>query len=75
MAHRICALVEHKGMALQAAVDRVIQGDLAALGGEGGVIAVAPDGQLAWGFNTEGMYRARIAEDRPVVVGVYKDET
>jgi beta-aspartyl-peptidase (threonine type) len=62
-------------MALQAAVDHVIQGDVAALGGEGGVIAVAPDGQMAWSFNTQGMYRARIAEDVPLVVGVYEDET
>ena len=75
MAHRIAALVEYKRLPLQAAVDQAIQGDLAALGGQGGVIAVAPDGQMAWSFNTEGMYRARIAEDEPVVVGLYKDES
>jgi beta-aspartyl-peptidase (threonine type) len=74
VAQRICALVEYRGLALQAAVDQVIQDDLTALGGEGGVIAVAPDGQMAWSFNTQGMYRARIAEDQAVVVGVYKDD-
>lgn len=74
VAHEICALVQHKGLALQAAADQVIQGQLSDLGGEGGVICVAPDGQMAWSFNTEGMYRARIAADEPLVVGVYKDD-
>jgi beta-aspartyl-peptidase (threonine type) len=75
VAHEICALVQHKGLPLQDACDQVIQGDLSALGGDGGVIAVAPDGQMAWSFNTTGMYRARIAEGEPLVVGVYRDET
>ena len=74
VAHEICALVEHTRMPLQAAVDRVVQQDLTALGGQGGVIAVAPDGQMAWSFNTAGMYRARIADGQHLVVGVYKDD-
>ena len=74
VAHEICALVRHKGLSLQAAVDQVIQCDLTALGGEGGVIAVAPDGQMAWSFNTSGMYRARIGDGQGLIVGVYKDE-
>jgi beta-aspartyl-peptidase (threonine type) len=74
VAHRICALVELSGLSLQAAVDRVIQEDLTALGGQGGVIAVAPDGQMAWSFNTSGMYRARIADSLALEVSIYKDE-
>lgn len=74
VAHEICALVQHRGLSLQDAVDQVVQRDLTALGGEGGVIAVAPDGGLAWSFNTTGMYRARIADGQPLQVGVYKDE-
>ena len=74
VAHRICALVELAGMNLQAAADRVIQDDLGALGGQGGVIAVAPDGQMAWSFNTSGMYRARIAAGQALEVSIYKDE-
>jgi beta-aspartyl-peptidase (threonine type) len=74
VAHRICALVELKGLSLQAAVDEVIQRELTDLGGVGGVIAVAPDGQMAWSFNTSGMYRARIADGRPLEVAIYKDE-
>ncbi|WP_372783245.1 isoaspartyl peptidase/L-asparaginase family protein [Phenylobacterium sp.] len=74
VAREICALVELKGLSLQAAVDQVIQTDLTALGGQGGVIAVAPDGQMAWSFNTSGMYRARIADGQPLAVAIYKDE-
>lgn len=74
VARTICALVELKGLSLQAACDVVVQDELTALGGEGGVIAVAPDGAMAWSFNSSGMYRARIAADRPLEVGIYKDE-
>lgn len=75
VAHEICALVEHAGYSLQAACDRVIQERLTGLGGDGGVIAVAPDGEMAWSFNTSGMYRARLAAGEPLVTGIYKDET
>ncbi|MDP3746279.1 MAG: isoaspartyl peptidase/L-asparaginase [Phenylobacterium sp.] len=74
VAHEIAALVEHKGLSLQAAADIVIQDKLTALGGDGGIIAVAPDGQVAWSYNTSGMYRASLAANRPLVVGIYKDE-
>lgn len=74
VAHAIAARVELKGMSLQAAADEVIQNKLAALGGDGGVIAVAPDGQIAWSFNTPGMYRARASEGQSMVVGIYGDE-
>ena len=74
VAHAVAARVELKGMSLQAAVDDVIQNRLAALGGDGGVIAVAPDGQIAWSFNTPGMYRASAAEGKPMIVSIYKDE-
>jgi beta-aspartyl-peptidase (threonine type) len=74
VAREICALVEHKGMSLQAAADQVIQKDLTALKGDGGVIAVAPNGDMAWSFNTSGMYRAKVADGQPLVVGIYKDD-
>jgi beta-aspartyl-peptidase (threonine type) len=74
VAREICALVEHRRMDLQAAVDEVIQKKLTALEGDGGAIAITPDGEMAWSFNTSGMYRARAADGRPVQVGIYKDE-
>jgi beta-aspartyl-peptidase (threonine type) len=74
VAREICALVELKGLKLQQAADQVIQKELTALGGDGGVIAVAPDGQMAWSFNTSGMYRAKVGDGQPLVVGIYKDD-
>jgi beta-aspartyl-peptidase (threonine type) len=74
VARTICALVQYKGLSLQAAADEVVQRELSAMKGDGGVIAVAPDGEMAWSFNTSGMYRARLAEGRPLVVGIYKDD-
>lgn len=74
VAREVCALVEHRGVGLQAAADQVVQKQLTALGGDGGVIAVAPDGQMAWSFNTSGMYRAKVASNQPLTVGVYKDD-
>jgi beta-aspartyl-peptidase (threonine type) len=74
VARTICALVEYKGMSLQAAADEVVQKELAPIHGDGGVIAISPDGQMAWSFNTPGMFRARQAEGGPVQMGIFRDE-
>ena len=74
VARTICSLVQYKGIKLQAAVDEVVQKDLKTIHGDGGVIAITSDGQLAWSFNTPGMYRARIAEGGELQVGIYGDE-
>jgi beta-aspartyl-peptidase (threonine type) len=73
-AREVCALVQYKGLKLQQAVDEVIHAELSAIHGDGGVIALAPDGQMAWSFNTPGMYRARLAEGGKMEIGIYSDE-
>jgi beta-aspartyl-peptidase (threonine type) len=74
VAREICALVQYKGLALQQAADEVIRKRLAPIHGDGGVIAIAPDGQLAWSFNTPGMFRARQVEGGQIEVHIYNDE-
>lgn len=74
VARTICSLVQYKGMKLEEAVDQVVQKDLRAIHGDGGVIAITPDGQMAWSFNTPGMYRARLTEGGEIKVGIYGDE-
>lgn len=74
VAREICALVQYRGMTLQQAADEVIQTRLTALGGDGGIVALTPDGQMAWSFNTSGMYRARAAQGQASVISIYKDE-
>jgi beta-aspartyl-peptidase (threonine type) len=74
VARTICALVQYKGMGLQAAADEVVQKELMAIHGDGGIIALTPDGQLAWSFNTPGMFRAKVAEGGTAEIGIFKDE-
>ncbi len=61
-------------MKLQDAADQVIHKELQDLKGDGGVIAITPDGQMAWSFNTPGMFRARLAEGGKLQIGIYNDE-
>ncbi len=74
VARDVCALVQYKGYTLQQAADEVIQNKLKPIHGDGGVIAIAPDGQMTWSFNTPGMFRARLAEGGKVEVHIYSDE-
>ena len=74
VARTICALVEYRGMALQEAADEVIQKQLAAIHGDGGIVALTADGQLAWSFNTPGMFRALMVEGGVLQMGIYRDE-
>jgi beta-aspartyl-peptidase (threonine type) len=74
IAREICALVEDKHMKLQAAADEVIHKQLEGLHGDGGIIAIAPDGQQAWSFNTPGMYRARMSQGTQPTIAIYNDE-
>jgi beta-aspartyl-peptidase (threonine type) len=74
IAREICALVEDKHMKLQAAADEVIHKQLEGLHGDGGIIAIAPDGEQAWSFNTPGMYRARMSQGSQPTIAIYSDE-
>ena len=69
-AHSVAVRVK-SGSTLQAAVDGVLA-DIASLGGKGGMIAVAPSGDAAFGFTTPAMYRG-IAGPSGRRVAVYPD--
>jgi beta-aspartyl-peptidase (threonine type) len=73
VAHEICARVRFKGESLKAAADAVM-GETQALGGTGGVIVTGPSGEMAWSFNTPGMYRGRVSAGGQPVVAIYGDE-
>jgi beta-aspartyl-peptidase (threonine type) len=71
-AHQLAERVRLGGEGLQQALDAVLA-DIAGLGGKGGLIAVSPSGEAAWGFTTPAMYRGSAgAEGRHVAV--YGDE-
>ena len=74
VARDICARVQFTGASLEQAADEVINDQLRAMGGDGGIIAVDRKGDIALTFNTPGMYRARIGVDGALFVGIYRDE-
>jgi beta-aspartyl-peptidase (threonine type) len=71
--HEIAARVRLAGEPLQVAADAVLA-EVKALGGTGGVIVAAPDGALAWGFNTVGMYRGTASSAGCRTVAIYANE-
>ncbi|MEO7540310.1 MAG: isoaspartyl peptidase/L-asparaginase [Pyrinomonadaceae bacterium] len=73
IARDISALMEYRGMTVQAASDLVIKQKLQKLGGDGGVIAMDKFGNMAISFNSEGMFRAYINGEGKPVIEIYKD--
>lgn len=63
MAKSICDQIEYGGRSLQQAANEMVLQKLPALGGDGGLIAVDKDGNIAMPFCTEGMYRGYIRQD------------
>src|SRR5262249_31988751 len=74
VAREICALVEYKNYGVQQAADEVIQKRLTGLKGSGGVIVASPKGEIAWSFNTPGMYRASASSASAARISIFKDE-
>ena len=62
VARAICARRELKDESLETAAE-IILSEVAALGGQGGVIALDETGAYTYVFNSPGMYRGRIDED------------
>lgn len=75
VAHDISALMEYKGMGIQAAAEVVIQDKLKAAGGAGGVIGIDAQGNVCMSFNTPGMYRGYFRDGDPApYTGIYAED-
>jgi beta-aspartyl-peptidase (threonine type) len=70
-AYQVAERVKIGGESLQQALDDSLA-DVQSLGGTGGMIAVAPTGEMAWGFTTPGMYRGK-ADSSGRTVALYSD--
>jgi beta-aspartyl-peptidase (threonine type) len=70
--HQLAERVRLGRESLQAALDGTLE-DIRQLGGTGGLIAVAPTGEAAWGFTTRAMYRG-VADAENSAVAIYADE-
>jgi beta-aspartyl-peptidase (threonine type) len=73
VSYDIHALMDYKGLTLKQAVDEVVQHKLKALPAEGGVIAIAADGDIEMSFNTEGMFRAARDSNGKHELAIYHD--
>ena len=69
--HEICARMRLGKASGQEAADSVLA-EVKALGGDGGVIVVTPDGEMVSSFNTPGMYRGT-ADVRGRRVALYSE--
>ena len=74
VAYDISALMEYKGLSVKDAADEVVMKKLVERGGEGGLIALDRNGNIAMPFNSEGMYRGYVKSDGKSEVMIYKDE-
>ena len=70
--HQLAERIRLARESLQDALDGTLQ-DIKELGGLGGLIAVAPTGECAWGFTTRAMYRG-VADSERRAVAIYADE-
>lgn len=71
--HDISCLMEYKGLSLQEACDVMVHDKLVKIGGEGGLVAIDKDGNIALPFNSEGMYRGYKHSDSRMEVSIYRD--
>jgi beta-aspartyl-peptidase (threonine type) len=66
-------MMEFGKIELKDAAYEMVMKRLPALGGDGGLIAVDKEGNIAMPFCTEGMYRGFVKEDGRKVVRIYKE--
>jgi len=69
LAREVAAVMEYKGLKLHQAVDFVIKHRLDE--GKAGLIAVSNTGEVACGFNCNGMFRACATEDGFMEVAIW----
>lgn len=72
VAYDVACLMEHKGMSVKGASEEVIHKRILDIGGDGGLIAVDSEGNIAMPFNTEGMYRACKTSKGVEEISIYK---
>lgn len=70
-AYDVAALMGYKNLSVAEAAGEVID-KIGELGGDGGIIALDKDGNIAMPFNTAGMYRAAITETGEIEIAIYK---
>lgn len=74
VAYDVSCLMEYKGLSLEEATSELINKRVLEIGGDGGLIAVDAQGNIAMPFNTEGMYRAFKTSNEEKGILIYKEK-
>ncbi len=74
VAEDVAARMRYLKENVHSACETVIQGDLKAMGGEGGLIAIDAKGELHFAMNSSGMYRAGINSQGELSVKIYAED-
>jgi len=74
VASDVAARMRYLKESVHTACEHIIQGELKSMGGEGGLIAVDSQGDIHFGMNSSGMYRASVDTAGRVEVKIYADE-
>jgi len=72
VAYTVSALMKYKNMSLQDAGNEIINKTLKDVNGEGGLISVDKDGNVAMPFNTPGMFRGYIKSTGEKEILIYR---
>lgn len=70
-ARTVAAKYEYQNKDVKTATEEVML-EIEKLGGDGGMIALDKNGNVAMTFNTEGMYRGTVTEDGEINIEIYK---
>jgi beta-aspartyl-peptidase (threonine type) len=71
-AHDVSSLMEYKGLSLREAMNEVVNEKLLKMDGEGGMIGVDANGEVAMIMNCAGMYRGFKSSDGGNEIAIYK---
>ncbi|MGR5522043.1 isoaspartyl peptidase/L-asparaginase family protein [Vibrio sp. PNB22_4_2] len=74
VAEDVAARMRYLKEDVHTASEHIIQGELKAMGGEGGLIAIDAQGELHFAMNSSGMYRAGINTQGGLSVKIYAEE-
>jgi beta-aspartyl-peptidase (threonine type) len=72
-AYDVACLIEYKGLSLEEACRKVIHEKVAGIGGEGGLIAVDKEGNIALPYNSPSMYRGYIIPGKGMRVSIFEE--
>lgn len=72
VAHKVSSYMELRHLSLKRSAENVINKELTAIGGRGGLIGIDKKGNIVFSFNTTGMFRGSINTKGEKFIAIYK---